>query len=102
VPSVFSEGLSVEEGESLLEAVQLGWCEGDGSGVGRGESKDIGFCFVKENTNGRAKALKGLNERREVFIGDKGESIIKIGVGCTLGAAAIITKLVVGAAGLGP
>jgi hypothetical protein len=38
----------------------------------------------------------------EVFVGEEGESIVKVGMGSTLGATAIITRLAVGATVFGP
>jgi ribosome-associated protein YbcJ (S4-like RNA binding protein) len=46
--------------------------------------------------------LEDLNERREVVIREERISVIKVGISGAFGAAAIITKVVVGAASMGP
>jgi hypothetical protein len=46
--------------------------------------------------------LEDLNERGEVVAGKERESIIEIGISSTLGAAAIIAKVVIGTSSMSP
>jgi hypothetical protein len=61
-----------------LKAIELGGCEGGGSGVSGWECEDLCFCFVEEDTDGRAKTLKGFNENWEVFVREEGESVVEV------------------------
>jgi hypothetical protein len=46
--------------------------------VSGGDGKDIRFCSIEKNADGGGETLEDFNERREVFVWDKRESIIEI------------------------
>ena len=93
-------GGAVEEGEGLLETVELGGREGDSSGMTCWESEDLGFCLVQEDTKGGAKALEGFNENWEVLVRKERESIVEVGVCSALRATTVVAMLVLCTAGL--
>jgi hypothetical protein len=84
-----------------LKAIELGGCEGGGSGVSGWECEDLCFCFVEEDTDGRAKTLKGFNENWEVFVREEGESVVEVCVCGAFRSATVVAVLVLCAAGLG-
>jgi hypothetical protein len=88
-------GGTVEEGQSVVEAGELGWGEGGGSGVRGREGEDFGLGLIEMDAKGGAKSLEGGNKKREVLVRKKSKGVVEIGMGGAARAKAVITRLVV-------